>query len=954
MIPQLVVLLFSFTAAVVTPQQTASNSTSIQSDTDTSASETVHRRVAPSDFSFPPSGLSDSYGAPLPADSYSPPHPHVGPKPVYGPPPGPPPKPYYGPPKPVYGPPNLSPPLPHIKPHKPFISYGPPKGSYGPPKPSYGPPKFGPPPKDIYGPPNLSQPPPDIVGPPPKLHFGPKPLYGPPPSKPKPNYGPPKPNYGPPKPNYGPPKPNYGPPKPIYGPPKDIYGPPPKFGPPKPKPVYGPPKPVYGPPPKLNFGLPKPSYGPPPPHGKGPHGIPSPPTPPQITYDGWQPIPGLAIKPNDVYGPPNGDTNFEHHSGTYDGPPPPLPSSGGSDFGGPPPSSQYGPPSQSYGPPPAQNYGPPPSQNYGPPPSQNYGVPLSSPGDTYGPPDTGVQSHDVDLAPPSGSYGVPSADIALPSPSALYGAPPLSPSGSYGLPLAVSSTSISLGSHSNIFSPPPIAPSTSYGVPSNSVGDGDVLGHTGHLGGHSAHSSAEGISFGHSGGAALNLGIAFGNSLEHSSSAGGGLGGHYLPPPSTGYGVPSDGQGVPSPSGSYGPPSNTYGVPEEGNFGVPLATCCGTPPPDLTPPIHKAPTLGLSYGVPSGKQIEGPNLQPKVPVKFREPVPKGLIEAIGESAEFKTTGHGRPFQGGTYIPPSVPEVPQPVSEELHGQHQEQHQHYQQHQLHGQHHHLEQHQHYSQNYQGHGSGTEVELSPSINLSPPGGFQTYGAPSEQSYNFASPSESIENSINHGAIIQSLGLANTDITKSQSIDLSNSLEIPTHILNGNAASYAVQIQGGSAANSHEHVLSNGLLQDILAAIEHQPATVQGVQPSFGGHAYGGEPIASASADVPVAEMKNDSPEALSAEESINRPNTLVNELALYFNPSHGQNVTETTTPPVDSSEPDIEPRQNRQPTSESDNQLSSINNKQPDGSSYVYFESPSNKYSYDLTTQATTVNR
>lgn len=251
----------------------------------------------------------------------------------------------YGPPKPVYGPPKTGYGL--IKPPKPIYGapkpiYGPPKAIYGPPKPVYGPPKH------IYNKPKL--PPPPQYGPPP-------PQYGPPP----PQYGPPPPQYGPPPPQYGPP-PTIKIPKPILSP-KPIYGPPrpqkikppiPQYGVPffKPvvhpiKPIYGPPKVVtqYGPPlisdqsipintnyipSKVNFPIkesifnvdssssflsPPISFGPPKhqhfipdpvPHGPPNPGVPAPPTPPDIKYDGWQPIPGLVSKiPTSI--------SLEHH-----------------------------------------------------------------------------------------------------------------------------------------------------------------------------------------------------------------------------------------------------------------------------------------------------------------------------------------------------------------------------------------------------------------------------------------------------------------------------------------------------------------------------------------------------------------------------------------------------------------------------------------------------------------
>lgn len=58
----------------------------------------------------------------------------------------------------------------------------------------------------------------------------------------------------------------------------------------------------------------KPQYGPPQPspHPRPPHpGAPAPPTPPDIKYDGWQPIPGLVSRiPSPVYGGPSSDQHI--------------------------------------------------------------------------------------------------------------------------------------------------------------------------------------------------------------------------------------------------------------------------------------------------------------------------------------------------------------------------------------------------------------------------------------------------------------------------------------------------------------------------------------------------------------------------------------------------------------------------------------------------------------------
>ncbi|KAL1122753.1 hypothetical protein AAG570_003080 [Ranatra chinensis] len=583
MVPLLLVFLLTDTAVGVVTSAQNGTSSSVQGDSEASASSTsANRREAPhfgEPAQLPPplSSLSDSYGAPLPPDSYGPP------------------KPVYGLPKPVYGPPELVGPQPQEV--------------------------FAHPPKPVYGPP-------------------PKPVYGPP----KPVYGPPKPIFRPPKPVYGPPKPVFSrPPKPIYGPPKlppptDFYGPPLP-----PKPHYGPPKPTYGPPPPR----PKHVYGPPHHHHGGHHhhhghphhppGIPSPPTPPEITYDGWHPIPGVAPRPQEhqqvgiEYGVPQGQG--------LDQAPPPVP------------GLEYGVPTAtlvatgaggdgSFGE--ATCCGPAPHL-------ESTSGPLIS--GAYSVVSTGGLQHQVlhnigaeigvDIAPPlpqtSLTYGVPSGD-----PSTIYGPPIVSTHVVHPQP--------NLDGH--FVSPKPV-----YGAPPTSVVEVSQ-GYGGPPPPPPKHRSP-GKSFGG--------GLAPPPPPVHETYGG------PPPPPSGSYGAPHPGAtyGVPTVNGN---PSTEYGVPppppltEEhgtdstfGTFGVQISSCCGTPPPHIGHPPAGHPhtaehSLGLAYGVPSGKQIEGPNLQPKVPVKFREPVPKGLIEAIGESVQFKSSGQGRPFQGGTYIPPSVPEV----------------------------------------------------------------------------------------------------------------------------------------------------------------------------------------------------------------------------------------------------------------------------------------------------------
>lgn len=248
-----------------------------------------------------------------PPGAYGPPSPVVFPSQNYeGPPP-----PVFKP-KPIYGVP------------KPKPVYGPPKQVYGPPKPVYGPPKpiYGPP-KKTYGPPKLTLPKPTYGVPfkPPKITF-PKPVYGPP----KPIYGVPKPVYGPPKVTYGTPILNTLPaisqvslpqvtfqnvgssasvdlglnlPAPIYGTPLNTLPLDLKPNFPIPSDTYGPPGHAIGPIGPNDqivvhdenlghYGPPQPDPNPRPPHP----GIPAPPTPPHVLYDGWKPIPGIS-KPFD-------------------------------------------------------------------------------------------------------------------------------------------------------------------------------------------------------------------------------------------------------------------------------------------------------------------------------------------------------------------------------------------------------------------------------------------------------------------------------------------------------------------------------------------------------------------------------------------------------------------------------------------------------------------------------
>ncbi|XP_022201246.2 nascent polypeptide-associated complex subunit alpha, muscle-specific form-like [Nilaparvata lugens] len=883
-----------------------------------------------------------SYGPP-PKPSYGPP-----PKPSYGPPKpsyGPPPKPTYGPPKSSYGPPDSSPPQSQYGPptaaalfeSPPKPEYGPPlkapEQTYGPPPDSYGPPPHAPAPRPSYGTPVIDSPrgPPGVPAPPtpPDIKYdGWQPIPNPfgeghpaghsSGQAPSNSYGVPDSNsnhhHNEPSSSYG------GPPPPL---PDSSYGPPDgnNFlgGPDSSKccstnshisvgQSHGSTSLIGGDghgdlnvfaqvsSNSLNSGGPSISYGLPPSSPQSEFGVPQ--------SDAYAAPIGSSI-PSDSFGPPPVQSSFQNvPSGDYGAPPqtgppsqsygappeePPsssygVPSSGpGPSFSG-PPSESYGPPSQSggsfesssgpglsvplsvsYGPPPSGNYGLPPSENYGPPPSDNYGPPPSS---NNGP-------------PPSGSYFPPSSKGQATSFSSQSSG---SLSGSYGLP------------DNNFLGPPPPPRKTvpSHGRPPKMNG---VFG-----------SSKPSSSYGPP------------KFSKKPSSSYGPPKSQYGPPPSNSYGsplsAPSEAYGAPPsdiniPSGLYaeplGPASNTYLPPQQqefGSFGVPMGGCCGTPPPNIALEggghsnahstaeniDHAIANPALSYGVPSGKQIEGPNLQPKEPVKFREPVPKGLIEAIAQSAQYHNGGDGKPFQGQTYIPPSVPELGKEGSQNYHsggGNH-------------GQQDALQitQSVQYdlSPPLQTTGSSPDYGLPQSSHPSGPGSgtsgpadlSNTYGAPSQQFVNFALPSDQnnnlnfnshqiqsndprnvnpvsyqntnfLANDNNHIAqnsdapdvqsIVQSLGLEGHSVQSSQQIDLGAILNIDPGQsygriqgvenipVQGNLGQYTLQIQsaggnGEGGAVPHHQVLSNGLLQDILAAIEQQSPSDSKQQSAVYGH--------------------------------------------------------------------------------------------------------------------------
>lgn len=592
------------------------------------------------------------------------------------------------------------------------MNYGPPKQfNFGPPKHSYGPPKlqYGPP-KPIYGLPKPQHGPPKIQ------YVPPKPQYGPP----KQHFGPPKIQYGPPKHQYGPPKIQYGPPKPIFAPqkplflqkPHPIYGPPisqaennhvlkPLF--PIPEDTYGPPgKPigpgdsfsqlltqdqVYGPPIGIHHGPPQPDPNPRPAHP----GIPAPPTPPHILYDGWTPIPGLISKPpsshislgiQDNYGPPpppppviesshissfhsSGSIDSGHSLGSFGGLSGSFGGSSGS-FGG--SSGSFGSSSASFG-----------------SSSGSFGSSSGSFGDSSG-----------SFGDSSGSFGGSSGSFG--GSSGSFGGL----SGSYGLPVQSVDIHSSAGSSDHSHSSNSFISSGYSSVSGNEGLQGidlnSIIGSSHNDGGiglqgsktvfeahyteggnshgglsSSSHDSSIGtfekpsISGGNSVSVLQSLGFDLGSNIDSSSHS-------HSNSISTSYGVPldsfsSDGP-YPGPrqlSGSHSfssdiglkPPSGIYGVPPGGKYGIPPPP----PPHNIYRPSHGH--LALSYGVPSGSvgsgSIHSGSSGPKRPINFREPVPQGLIQNIGNTV-IQKDALGIDDSGfhsqNTYLPPPVQALPE--------------------------------------------------------------------------------------------------------------------------------------------------------------------------------------------------------------------------------------------------------------------------------------------------------
>ncbi|XP_048509456.1 hornerin-like isoform X2 [Athalia rosae] len=592
---------------------------------------------------------------------------------------------------------------------------------------SYGPPR----PNDVYGPPDG----------PPRFH-GPAPAYGPPPPppprKPKPHYGPPKPQYGPPKPQYGPPKPQYGPPKQQYGPP--IYeGPPPpptgqKYGPPlkirnqygPPKNGHGPPIPIsietYGPPnkePSLPFhsGSPQDNYGPPPPppliqHAQiqirpvqqeygapleipsPPPGVPAPPTPPDIKYDGWQPIAGHVGTPPDgghsgySLSSSSSSSSSLSSSSSYSSS---HSSSSSLDIGGGDgfhsealvgarypignvPSDSYGTPihsaeAQDLKSSVQQSSALADSHGLPPPALPTYEEHSNSDGYSGGIAVSGhatssqldqyhqhlEQEQQQQLQQPQQQYGIPGLTN---EPSVQYGSPdpePISIIKTVAFELLPangghqesSGSSFGSGSSSDSFSingggislPPPPPPSDGYGLPHGSAG-GNSLG-----------ADFQSLSIGGSSGFGSDS-----SSSSHGLLSGGDL---VLPPPPPSSHHPIDSYGAPPPS-SYspnGPYPSSQGIKNSGSFQSSSSSSFGSSfhkqqhSSGHHRHVHRGHGPSFRHGPPPPPPGAFVPPRNRPPVKFRNQIPPGVISALRQYDVPPQGGHGKPFK--TYGAPSV-------------------------------------------------------------------------------------------------------------------------------------------------------------------------------------------------------------------------------------------------------------------------------------------------------------
>lgn len=753
------------------------------------ATTPVFPLTAPHD-DYGEAGLSPPDPDPILANGYSyvPP---VNPSSVYGAPALP--QPTYNPSSFLYNPSKASylPPLESLKPYY----YPPPKATYFPLKPIYGPPTL--PSRPIYGPPS------------------PKPVYSPL----KPIYGLPKPVYGPPNHDYRPPKPEYGLPKPEYGAPlpRPVYG-----APSLPKPEYRPPRPEYGVP---EFSIPKPIH--------------------------W------------------------------------------------PSKPEYNPPKPEYGPPPQPEYGPPPKPQYVPSSKPEYRPPLSKP--EYGPPKPESEppkpeyGHSrPEYGPPRPDYGLPSQPLPKPphNPTNSYLPPP--PKTNYGAPLKAEGlfpsqllfhnfkSSLFGGNfHTTGVQAPPTPPVISYdGWHPMKVPESKDIHLNQELSQISIHDA-------HTDHIAQNpeqpvlVSSQFYEGLAPPSTQPIGPNYDFMKPLSSfDHSLTSHSGGatvIGFPSGSYGVPNCDHSVVQFSSNG-----CCATSP-DLH--SNNIPQYGLAYGVPSGKQIDGPNLRPKTPIKFRPPVPPGLLDSSGPYGPSQST-----FSGQRYIPPAVPEVSKSSNSDSYSFENSDTKNSQSFDVPPKPSHLLESPHNPQislyNQQSPNLQTSINdkhrsiymassgptasdfsqtdySSKSISHTIPSSssneiFQqagsivndaensdgsskssnSYDSTPNQFFNVPLPTGSFNeqssylnnyqglsaNNPEFQSIFKSLGDDEHAISQSQSIEIPSHSQIHEYPVQGNHGQYTLQIQSADSSSnglsgiSHDQVLSNGLLQDILSAIEHQ----------------------------------------------------------------------------------------------------------------------------------------
>ncbi|XP_065212003.1 atrophin-1-like [Planococcus citri] len=587
----------------------------------------------------------------------------------------------------------------------------------------------------------------------------------------------PSPSYGPPPSVYGPPSNTYLPPSNSYLPPSNSYLPPPKptYGPPPPKPSYLPPPP----PPRPVYGPPKPTYGPPPP-------------PPKPTY-------GPPPKP--AYGPPP----FEYS----------------------PPKPQYGPPKPQYGPP-KPNYGPPsyPSK----PPSPQYGPPQKPPSSLSLNPDllslkygSNTKSESSSSSKFSFYNNLKSSLYSLlgnhhqSSGSSSIHSPPTPPVISYDgwKPLKGAELASFIGAYPQV--------QTSYyeqqfTVPQNSYqASNEYYSHP--------HSP---LSVNQIPSASYDVPFDFIKSFSNLALT------NY----DNGF---SNVNSFPNPQvvNSFPNPQvvNSFPNPQVhcddhssfSQFGSSLSSDNGVLKDSYTVSSYPTQQIGLAYGVPSGKQIEGPKLQPKKPIKFRAPVPSGLLQSVGKDGN---DYRGSEFRGQTYIPPAIPEVSKPDDTSAGDSSS-----------------------YSDNYQqndgsydsysakqsskdttfnGDSNSYDNSLkfnnpSPNIQYSQNTGYE---APVESSSFNQAPQQSFNVPSSFGSdgyatsnpelqsLLSSLG------DKAPSITPSHSVELPTISSNNlhgtgydqNQFEFQLQSSNGVSGLSNERVLSQDLLQNVLSAIEQQ----------------------------------------------------------------------------------------------------------------------------------------